>query len=297
MTRASKNRPAFCSLNLSFAAARRMAYCVLVAGIVASTSPFLAVAEEPSGPKGANRDLHSIVADGVIRVAMTRFDLPGFHKTRADGSVDGLEADLARGIARALDVKVAFVTDYGSFDTVAEAVAGGHADIGISKLSQTYYRVLHLRFSAPYVILRHAMLYDRIAVAEAANGAAPDDVLRNFPAKIGVIGASAYVDFAHRNFPDAQVVPFGNWDDTIAALKEGRVQAIYRDEFEILRVLKNDPAVNIRFGAAIINDQKAFLSIAICDTCAKLQQFIDYHLREYPRNFTVDELINLASQK
>jgi ABC-type amino acid transport substrate-binding protein len=173
---AMKGWPAFRSLNASFAAATAMRY-VLVVGIVAAATPLRAVAADPSGAKADDRDVPSIVADGVIRVAMTRFDLPGFHKRNVDGSMDGLEADLARAIARALKVRVVLNADYGSFDTVADAVASGRADIGISKLS------------------------------DAANGAAPEDVLRNFRGKIGVIGASAYVDFAHRNFPNAQIVP------------------------------------------------------------------------------------------
>ena len=146
-------------------------------------------------PQARGRDLNSIVSDGVLRVAMTRFDLPGFHTTSPDSSVNGLEADVAREIARALDVRAVFKADYGSFDAVAEAVASGQADIGISKLSQTYYRVTHVLFSEPYVTLRHALLYDRIAVAEAAQGGSPEDALRNFRGRIAVIGKSAYEDF------------------------------------------------------------------------------------------------------
>jgi ABC-type amino acid transport substrate-binding protein len=250
---------------------------------------------ENAGP--LNRDLDSITADGFIRVAMTRFDLPAFHKRGDNGSVNGLEADLSREIANALNIKAAFNTDYGSFDAVAEAVANGQADIGLSKLSQTYYRVKKVRFSEPYITLHHAMLYDRVAIAGLANGGAPEDVMRNFHSRIGVIGESAYVDFGRRNFPDATIVTLSNWDKVVAALKEGLVQAIYRDEFEIRRVLKTEPALNVRFGTAVITDQNAFLSIAICDSCAKLQQFINYHLREYPRVFTIDDLLKMAGQK
>jgi polar amino acid transport system substrate-binding protein len=270
-------------------------YLLLVALSINAAIPRGASANELQAGTG-DRDLASIVADGLLRVAMTRFDLPAFHRRANDGSISGLEADLAREIAGALNVKVVFNADYGSFDSVAEAVATGRADLGLSKLSQTHYRVMHVRFSEPYVTLRHAMLYDRIAVAEAADGLGPDEVLRNFRGRIGVIGQSAYVDFGRRNFPGAEIVPMNNWDSVVAALKERRVQAIYRDEFEIRRVLKNDPALNVRFGAALITDQKAFLSIAICDPCAKLQQFINYHLREYPRAFTVDDLIRMAGQ-
>ena len=230
----------------------------------------------------------------MLRVAMTRFDLPGFHTSSPDGSVNGLEADVAREIARALDVKAVLKADYGSFDAVAEAVASGQADIGISKLSQTYYRVKHVLFSEPYVTLRHALLYDRIAVAEAAHGGSPEDALRNFRGRIAVIGKSAYEDFGRRNFPGAQILVMSSWDEAIRAVKEGRADVAYRDEFEVRRVLRKSPAMNVRVGAAIITDQEAFLSIAICDSCAKLQQFINYHLREYPRLLTVNELIRLA---
>jgi ABC-type amino acid transport substrate-binding protein len=255
------------------------------------------LAEERSASTIASaRDIPSILEEGVLRVAMTRFDLPAFHQRRPDGSVVGLEADLARAIAQALGVKVALNADYNSFDTVADAVAAGRADIAVSKLSQTYYRVLHVLFSEPYVTLRHAMLYDRIAIAGMANGAEPADVLRGFRGKIGVIAASAYVDFGHRNFPHAEIVPLDSWDLVIAALKARRVEAVYRDEFEIRRVLKIEPALSIGFGSAAITDQKAFLSIAICDTCSKLQQFINYHLSAYPRAVTVDDLLDLGSR-
>jgi ABC-type amino acid transport substrate-binding protein len=250
--------------------------------------------EQRSATLAPARDISSIQQEGLLRVAMTRFDLPAFHQRSPDGSVVGLEVDLARAIAQALGVKVALNADYNSFDTVAEAVAAGRADIGLSKLSQTYYRVQRVLFSQPYVTLRHAMLYDRLEIANMADGAAPSEVLRNFHGKIGVIAASAYVDFGRRNFPRAEIVPLENWELVIRALKERRVDAVYRDEFEIRRVLKHEPALSIKFGAALITDQKAFLSIAICDTCSKLQQFINYHLTEYPQTVTIDNLLELA---
>jgi ABC-type amino acid transport substrate-binding protein len=267
-----------------------------VLAAVAATPVRVVAADSPES-RVDERDVRSIVSNGFIRVAMTRFDLPGFHKRNPDGSIEGIEADLARAIGRELNVKVQINADFGSFDGVADAVAGGRADIGISKLSQTYYRVLHVRFSAPYVTLRHALLYDRPAVAAAANGGPIEEALRAFRGKLGVIDRSAYADFARRNFPNAQIVPLSTWDAAIVALKDGQVQALYRDEFEVRRVLKNDPAINLRIGAGIITDQKAFLSIAICDTCSKLHQFIDYHLREDGRVFTVDQLISMSNQK
>src|SRR5262249_22450340 len=109
---------------------------------------------------------------------------------------------------------------------------------------------------------------------------------------LGVIAGSAYVDFAHRNFPDATVVEARNWDTAIESLLSGQVDAIYRDEFEIRRILKNKPALNVQFGSAVITDQNALLSIAICDTCTKLEAFINYHIGMTRGEFSLKELLN-----
>ncbi len=236
------------------------------------------------------RDLKSIVDSGVLRVALTRFDLPAFHRRR-EGSLTGPEIDLGTQIAGALGIRVEFIDDAPSFDAVVNAVAGGQADIGISKLSQTYYRLARVRFSEPYITLRHALLFERAALASRSNGRAPEETLRQFSGRIGVIRGSAYVDFGRRNFRDAQIVEMANWDAAIEGLVSRRLDAIYRDEFEIRRVLKNRPALNVHFGAAIVTDQKAFLSVAICNSCGNLQDFINYHLTQTQGTFTLQRLL------
>jgi hypothetical protein len=82
-----------------------------------------------------------------------------------------------------------------------------------------------------------------------------------------------------------------NWSTAIDELIAHRVDALYRDEFEIRRVLKIRPTLNVHFGAAVITDQKAFLSIAICDSCTKLQEFINFHLAQTQGTFTLQGLL------
>jgi ABC-type amino acid transport substrate-binding protein len=240
---------------------------------------------------GSTRDLKTIVDQGVLRVSVTRFDLPAFHRRTGDGSFAGPEIELGRQIAAALGVRIAFIDDAPSFDAVVDTVDNGQADIGISKLSQTYYRLKRVRFSEPYITLRHALLYDRAAIAAHSNGRPPEEALRQFRGSIGAIRGSAYVDFGRRNFPGAEVVEMTTWNEAVEKLAGRQVSAIYRDEFEIRRVLKNKPALNVYFGAAIITDQKAFLSVAICESCARLQEFINYHLVQTQGAFTLEKLL------
>lgn len=246
---------------------------------------------------GLSRDLQSIVDAKVLRVAITHFDLPSFHVRRTNGSLLGPEIEMAQQIARALGIRVEFVDSPESFDAVVDYVADGRADIGISKLSQTYNRLKRVRFSDPYVTLRHALLFNRMAVAREAAGRPPAAVLQKYDGRLGVIAGSAYVDFAHRNFPSANVVEARNWEVAIESLLNGQVGAVYRDEFEIRRVLKNKPALNVQFGSAVIVDQSALLSIAICDTCSKLQEFINYHVGMTRGDFTLERLLDSELEK
>ena len=270
-------------------------YRNLFAGFVLTFSIGLAnlpaLAQSPLRP-GLPRDLSSIVEAKVLRVAVTRFDLPSFHVRGPDGSLLGPEIEMAKQIGHALGVKVEFVDNAVSFDAVVDHVAEGRADIGVSKLSQTYNRLKRVRFSEPYVTLRHALLFDRVAIARQAAGRPPAAVLQKYQGRLSVIAGSAYVDFASRNFPNASVVEAPNWDAAIENLLSRRVEAVYRDEFEIRRVLKNRPALNVPLGSAVIVDQNALLSVAICDTCSKLQEFINYHIAVNRGAFTLKQLLD-----
>ena len=240
---------------------------------------------------GAPHDIASIRSAGVLRVAITNFDLPGF-RTRDGQTLSGPEVDLAHQIAAALGVTVSFVDTASSFDTVIDDIVEGRADIGISKLSQTYSRMLRVRFSNPYVTLRHSLLFSRASIARRANGQPLEQVLRDFNGRIGVIARSAYEEAAYRNFPKAEVVPMASWDAVIAALRSNRVDAVYRDEFETKRVLRLNPAMNIPFGTAIVTDRLAMLSVALCDTCARLQELVNYHLTQVNGAFSLPLLLD-----
>ena len=101
--------------------------------ICAAISALPSSAQEQSSQPASTRDLQSIIEAKVLRVAVTQFDLPGFHAQRPDGTLVGAEIELAQQIAQALGVGVQFIKDADSFDAVVDLVASGKADIGIGK--------------------------------------------------------------------------------------------------------------------------------------------------------------------
>jgi polar amino acid transport system substrate-binding protein len=185
--------------------ARCALWCALLAALLSSALVVGFAAE----PDNTFLDLKSIKAKGTLRIAITHFDIPPFHMRRPDGTFVGKDIDFARELGEVLKVKIVFVDDPPTFDATVQAVAQGRADIALSKLSQTYDRLIGVRFSAPYFELRHALLYNRAIISRLANGGPPDEALRDYTGKIGVIGKSAYVDFATANYPKAKIVPFG----------------------------------------------------------------------------------------
>jgi ABC-type amino acid transport substrate-binding protein len=243
----------------------------------------------------ADRDLQTIVSSGALRVAMTGFDLPGSHR-RAGNAVVGPEVDLARAIATALGVELRLDTEAATYDDLVNRVADGRADIALSMLSQSYARLKLVRFSHPYLVLRHALLFDRAAVARLANGGPIEETLRAFNGRLGVSGNSAYVEFARRNFPKATIDDTARPNGNMQGLFDGKVDAIYGDEFEVKRLLKLRPALNVRYGTAVITDQTDLISVAICRSCAQLQAFIDYHLARTADGITLQRLLASAAK-
>ena len=66
-------------------------------------------------------------------------------------------------------------------------------------------------------------------IAQDAERRPPAAVLLGYNGRLGVIAGSAYVDFAKANFPAATVVEGRTWEDVIASLLNGKVEAIYRE--------------------------------------------------------------------
>ena len=87
-----------------------------------------------------------------------------------------------------------------------------------------------------------------------------------------------------------------NWTDVVDALKAGRIDAIYRDEFEIKLLLKSNPALNIKFGAAILTDQFAFSSIAISQFVFQATGIHQLSSDPNPRAFTLERLLSSESR-
>ena len=191
----------------------------------------------------------------------------------------GCDIALASRIARSLGVKLELDRSARDFDSVCRNVALGKADIGISKLSVTVERAQYVRFTIPYAVLRTGILIDRLRVSKAK---ARDNVLEfcnRGDTAIGVIGRSAYLEFAREVFPGARLVFYKDIDPMLKGILSGEVHVLYGERLMFMEKLHNDPKLALRLRFAPVPNMEDHIAIAVSPRSPNLLAFINVLLR------------------
>ncbi len=254
----------------------------------ATAAPAVAAAVKPA--QTFPPDIQKIINRGTLIVAMTAGNLAPFHMVK-DGRVTGLGAQLAEGLAKALGVRVTYDLSSRTFDGVIDQVAEGKADIAISKISRSLKRSRRVLFSRPYVKLYHAILINRFWWENAIKDQSMAAVIRGFTGRVGVIAHSAFVGYAHRAMPKADIVGYPTWKDVIAALADGKVTAIYRDELSMKEVVQDHPALALHVKTVALVNYVDNVCMALGPDDFHLQQLVNIYLDDLHLHLTATTLL------
>lgn len=237
-------------------------------------------------------DIKRILDRGKLVVAMTSFDVPPFFMTDANGRFYGLDVSLAEGIAKSLGVPVEYNRQGKTFNEVVDIVIRGDADVAISKLSVTMSRAMKVRFSTPYLVLRHGLLVNRLDLAKMAKGKETVDVIKDYNGSIGVLAKSSFIDYAAEFFPKAKVVEFPNWDPAlVSAVSRGEVPLAYRDELEVKKVIRGNPTAALNLRTILIDGTRDDIAIAVPWDSKQLLSVVNLYLSRQKR-LTVNGLLD-----
>lgn len=224
-------------------------------------------------------DIRRILERGALRVALPAFDAPPFFYQGA-GGLEGVDVDIARGVADALGVRLLWVRQAGSFDELVESIVRGEADMAVGKVSRTLSRARFVRFSEPYAASRHALLLNRVLLARHAQGRELKSVIRDFDGTLGVIQGSSFFERAARSFPHAKVVAYRGWDELISGLIRGEVMAVYRDEAEMLRLMQQRPDLSLTLRMVAFTDTQDTLSVVLPYRSEHLLALVNLYLSQ-----------------
>lgn len=248
---------------------------------------------EAGGPRTAMPpDIQRIQDRGKLIVALLGIDNPPFFMEEANNVAPiGLDIKIAEGLAEALGVGLEFNRSAKTFNEVVDKVYGLEADIAISKLSRTLSRAQRVRFSQPYVTMRQGLLVNRLQLAEQSEGTQVIEAIRNFNGDVGVIQGSSYGGFIKQKFPKATIQEYPTWDDIVEAVVNGEIQAAYRDELEVKKVILKNPDAALRLQTIALTDTQDQIAMALPWDSQNLQAFVNQYLDTFNLDYNADDVL------
>ncbi|TPJ45618.1 transporter substrate-binding domain-containing protein [Mesorhizobium sp. B2-6-6] len=226
---------------------------------------------------GQQAEIAPVVGDNALRIAMPAFASDPFFP--ADGSGNsGIDMELARGIAAELGVEPVFDRSAATFDGMVKQLTSGQADIAIGKLSRTLRRGRSILYSRPYAMLHQGLIANRLNLARIAQGKPPEQIIRDFSGDLGVIEGSSFATYAATTFPHAQVHRFAGWDMVVDAIRDGTIDMAYRDDFEIKKLMVDDPSMTVAARSITLTDKVDTIAIGVRPDNPHLAAFIDLYL-------------------
>ncbi|WP_292222885.1 transporter substrate-binding domain-containing protein [Mesorhizobium sp.] len=237
----------------------------------------IAQAQAVATPARAQDAPKSIVSDNKLRVAMPAFASDPFFP--ADGSGDkGIDMDLARGIAAELGVEPVFDRSAVTFDGMVQKLISGQADLAIGKLSRTLQRGRSILYSRSYAMLHQGLLANRVNLARITQGKPPEQIIRDFSGDLGVIEGSSFATYAAATFPHATIQRFAGWNTVIDAIRNGTIDLAYRDDFEIKKLMVDDPSMTVVARSITLTDKVDTIAVGVSPANPHLAAFVDLYL-------------------
>ncbi|WP_301005820.1 transporter substrate-binding domain-containing protein [Mesorhizobium sp.] len=237
----------------------------------------LVIAQAQAATQQAQNAPSPTTSDNRLRIAMPAFASDPFFP--ADGAGDkGIDMELARGIAAELGVEPVFDRSAATFDGMVKLLMSGQADMAIGKLSRTLQRGRSILYSKPYAILHQGLLANRLNLARIAQGKPPEQIIRDFSGDLGVIEGSSFATYAAATFPHAQIHRFAGWNTVVDAIRNGTIDLAYRDDFEIKKLLVDDPSMTVVARSITLTDKVDTIAVGVRPDNPHLAAFVDLYL-------------------
>lgn len=165
----------------------------------------------------------------------TSGDMEPMTYQRSDGKVVGLDVDLARFMAKSMDVKL--TTRTLPFTELLPALQRGDVDVVISNLTITPKRNMSVAFVGPYMTSGKCILTEEEALAKAQRA----EDLNTPDTRIAVMKGSTSEDFVKTLLPEATVMAAENRDAAVQLVTSGQAGGMLTDYPICMSTLKNNP--------------------------------------------------------
>jgi polar amino acid transport system substrate-binding protein len=163
-----------------------------------------------------------ILKKGELLVGTTG-EQPPLNATSKNGEIIGMDADIARIIAKSLGVRLKFKSM--PFNDLLPAVEAGKIDMVISSMTITPQRNRKLAFVGPYYMSGKGILTKTKTLAKLQK----PEAMNNSSITVAVLKDSTSQTFAEQTASKAKIVKTKSYDAAIGMLLVDKVDAIIAD--------------------------------------------------------------------
>lgn len=156
-------------------------------------------------------------------VVGTMGKMPPLNMTTKDGNLIGLEVDLVRSMAAAMDVKYRFETM--AFSDLLPALRAGKVDMVLSGMTITPDRNLKVAFVGPYFISGKAILTKIKTLAQADEAS---DINKSDTKLVALKGSTSQA-FVEAFIPKATLFTAADYDEAVSMVLKDEVHAMIAD--------------------------------------------------------------------
>ena len=166
--------------------------------------------------------LDRILQRGELIVG-TAGNMPPLNMTTKAGKIIGFEADLAKHMATAMGVKLKL--EAMPFSELIPALEAGGVDMVMSGLTITPERNLKVAFVGPYIVSGKAVLTKIEKLASAKD----PSIIDRQGITVAALKGSTSQKFVEKRLPSVKLVATQNYDEAVAMVIGGKVDAMIAD--------------------------------------------------------------------
>lgn len=148
---------------------------------------------------------------------------PPLNATTKDGRIVGLEVDLARAMASAMDVKLRIVTM--PFSELLSAVQSGKVDVVLSGMTMTPQRNMKVAFVGPYFVSGKSLLSKVETMASVSDASE----INSPNMRLAALRGSTSQYFVEKIIPKATLTLTRDYDEAVQLVRQGKIDALIAD--------------------------------------------------------------------
>ena len=166
--------------------------------------------------------LEDIQKRGTLRVGMEPGYMP-FELTNKKGEIIGFDVDMAKRMAKAMDVKLELVST--AWDGIIPALLTKKFDILMSGMTLTQQRNMKINFAQPYIVIGQTILVKKSLAGKVKSYKDLNDKKYTVASKLGTTGEQA----TKRMIKNANYISYETEQEGILELVNGKIDAFIYD--------------------------------------------------------------------